>query len=60
VLLWAQGKSNPEIAAILGSGEGTIRKHLEHVFAKLGVENRAAAAARALEVLMVPADGPGN
>jgi DNA-binding NarL/FixJ family response regulator len=53
VLLWvAQGKSNPEIAMILGSGEGTIRKHLEHVFAKLGVESRAAAASRALEVLM--------
>lgn len=53
VLLWvAQGKSNPEIATILGSGEGTIRKHLEHIFCKLGVESRAAAISQALEVLM--------
>lgn len=55
VLLWvAQGKSNPEIATILGSGEGTIRKHLEHVFSKLQVESRAAATAVALGVLMSP------
>lgn len=53
VLLWvSQGKSNPEIARILGSGEGTIRKHLEHIFCKLGVESRAAATSQALEVLM--------
>ena len=35
VLLWlAQGKSNPEIAVILGTAEGTVKKHLEHIFQK--------------------------
>jgi DNA-binding NarL/FixJ family response regulator len=52
VLLWlAQGKSNSEIGVILGAAEGTIKKHLEHVFEKLGVEGRGAATLRALETL---------
>jgi DNA-binding NarL/FixJ family response regulator len=56
VLSWvAQGKSNPEIATILGIGLTTVKKHLEATFAKLGVENRTSAAALALEQL-----GPGK
>ncbi len=52
VLFWvAQGKSNPEIATILGVGLTTVKKHLEATFAKLGVENRTSAAAMALERL---------
>lgn len=52
VLLWvAQGKSNPEIGAILGAAENTIKKHLQNLFEKMGVDNRNAAAMRALEVL---------
>jgi DNA-binding CsgD family transcriptional regulator len=52
VLLWvAQGKTNPEIGVILGTSARTVHKHTEHIFAKLGVETRTAAAARALEVL---------
>ena len=52
VLRWvAQGKTNPEIGTILGVSEGTVRKHTEHIFEKLGVETRTAAAARAFEVL---------
>ena len=44
ILLWvAQGKSNPEIALILDSSVGTVKKHMEHVLEKLGVDNRAAA-----------------
>lgn len=55
VLLWlAQGKSNPEIAIILGAAEGTVKKHLEHIFQKLSVESRNAASLRALEVLSNP------
>lgn len=51
-LLWvAQGKSNADIATIIGATEGTVKKHLEHVFEKLGVENRATAALRAMEAL---------
>lgn len=52
ILLWvAQGKTNPEIAMILGIGLTTVKKHLEATFAKLGVENRTSAAALALERL---------
>jgi DNA-binding NarL/FixJ family response regulator len=49
VLVWvARGKTNRDIAEILGLSPRTINKHLEHVFAKLGVETRTAAAAIAL------------
>jgi DNA-binding NarL/FixJ family response regulator len=52
VLLWvAQGKSNPEISSILGAAENTIKKHLQNVFEKIGVDNRNAAAMQALEIL---------
>ena len=50
VLFWvARGKTNDEIATVLGIGLTTVKKHLESTFAKLGVENRTAAAAMALE-----------
>ena len=46
VLLWVgRGKSSRDIGEILGASPRTIDKHLEHAFVKLGVENRAAAAA---------------
>lgn len=52
ILLWvSRGKTNPEIATILDIGVTTVKKHLEATFAKLGVENRTAAAALALEKL---------
>lgn len=45
-LLWlAKGKTNAEIAVILNISRRTVEKHLEHIFAKLGVETRAAASA---------------
>jgi len=51
-LLWlAQGKTNPDIAAILGITESTVKKHVQEIFEKLGVETRGAATVRALEVL---------
>ncbi len=53
VLLWiSRGKSNREIGEILNISPRTVNKHLEQVFVKLGVENRAAAAARAVTCLM--------
>ena len=56
VLLWvAQGKTNGEIAMILGNSEATVKKHVLEIFAKLGVETRTAASLRALEVLSSPA-----
>ncbi len=52
MLRWlAQGKANAAIAIILGACLGTINKHLEHVYAKLGVECRTAAASMALELI---------
>ncbi len=55
VLLWvAEGKTNPEIALILGNRPSTVRTHLERVFAKLGVETRHAAGLCALGVLGLP------
>lgn len=45
VLLWvARGKTNRDIAEILGMSPRTVNKHLEHIFKKLGVETRTAAA----------------
>ena len=52
VLRWvAAGKTNREIGLILSLSPRTVTKHLEHIFAKLGVETRTAAASRALAVL---------
>ncbi|MFC7051524.1 response regulator [Hansschlegelia quercus] len=52
VLLWiARGKSNRDIGEILGMSPRTVNKHLEQIYVKLGVENRAAAAAAAVRVL---------
>jgi len=52
VLLWvAQGKTNGDIAMILGISESTVKKHLLEIFGKLGVETRSAATLRALEAL---------
>jgi DNA-binding CsgD family transcriptional regulator len=46
VLHWlAAGKANAEIGVILGVSVGTAKMHVEHILAKLGVENRTAAAA---------------
>ena len=46
VAAWiAQGKSNRDVAAILSLSPRTIDKHLEVIFAKMGVENRTALAA---------------
>ena len=55
VLLWvAQGKSNGEIALILGMAEATVKRHLSNTFPKLGVESRHAATLWAVEMLSQP------
>jgi DNA-binding NarL/FixJ family response regulator len=54
VLLWiARGKSNRDIAEILGLSPRTVNKHLEQIYSKLGVENRASAAALAVRTIGV-------
>ena len=48
VLSWvSKGKTNRDVADILDMSPRTVNKHLEHVFEKLGVETRSAAAALA-------------
>jgi len=52
VLLWiSRGKPNRDVSEILQISPRTVNKHLEQIFAKLGVENRASAAALAVTTL---------
>lgn len=52
ILYWVmQGKTNPEIGAILGLSPNTVRTRLEDLFLKLGVKTRTAAAMRARELI---------
>jgi DNA-binding NarL/FixJ family response regulator len=54
VLLWIScGKQNREVGEILNISPRTVNKHLEQIYAKLGVENRASAAALAVRMLGV-------
>lgn len=53
VLVWtARGKSNREMSEILNISPRTVNKHLERIFTKLGVENRAAATSVAMSMLL--------
>jgi DNA-binding CsgD family transcriptional regulator len=45
----AKGKTNRDIGDILGSSPATVKKHLEHIYEKMGVETRTAAAAAAMK-----------
>jgi DNA-binding CsgD family transcriptional regulator len=52
VLSWvARGKTNAEVAEVLWLSPGTVRKHLENAYAKLGVRTRTAAVARFLALV---------
>lgn len=53
VLNWvAKGKTNRDIGEILGMSPRTVNKHLEHIYVKLGVETRSAAAALVASKMM--------
>jgi len=57
ILTWAsQGKSNKEVGSILGLSARTVGKHLEHIYKKLGVESRTAAAARVFDIATTSAN----
>jgi len=59
VLYWVvKGKINRDIADILGASPGTVKKHLERIHMKMGVETRTAAAAMAIN--RVPLLQPGQ
>jgi DNA-binding NarL/FixJ family response regulator len=52
VLFWVvKGKANAEIGVILEMSTATVKKHMEHIFAKLGVENRTSATLTTLQRL---------
>jgi len=54
VLDWvAQGKTNKEIGVILELSPRTVQKHLEHIYQKIYVESRTAAAAKAYEIASI-------
>jgi DNA-binding CsgD family transcriptional regulator len=58
VLTWvARGKTNLEIARLLSLAPRTVSKHLENVYAKLGVKTRTAAVARFLGIDVEGGDG---
>ena len=57
VLAWvAKGKTNAEVGAILQMSGRTVQKHLEHIYAKLGVGSRTTATVRALKLLGIEND----
>ncbi len=61
VLYWVvKGKTNRDIGDILGSSPATVKKQLEHVFEKLGVETRNAAASLAITKVRLLAPWHGN
>ena len=60
VLDWvAQGKTNKEIGVILELSPRTVQKHLEHIYQKIYVESRTAAAAKAYEIALIASKQAG-
>lgn len=57
--LLSQGESNKEIAAHLQVVEDTVKTHMRHILAKLGVQSRTQAVVRAISLGLVP-DKPGK
>jgi DNA-binding NarL/FixJ family response regulator len=61
VAMWlSRGKTNREIARIVSSSARTVEKHVERVLAKLGVENRTAAAVMVAEASWTRGSFPGD
>jgi DNA-binding CsgD family transcriptional regulator len=55
VLLWVlKGKTNNEVAAILGSQPATIKKHLKRIYVKFGTESRVATVSYARTLIGTP------
>lgn len=61
VVHWvAEGKSNDEIATILGCSINTVKMHLKEIFQRLGVHSRTAAAASAYRAHIRQVKGQAN
>jgi two-component system, NarL family, response regulator LiaR len=56
--LLAQGQTNPEIAQELEISRGTVKIHVQHIIAKLGVSDRTQAAVRAIELGLLHPETP--
>ena len=56
--LLAQGRTNPEIAHELEISRGTVKIHVQHIIAKLGVSDRTQAAVRAIELGLLQPETP--
>jgi two-component system, NarL family, response regulator LiaR len=57
--LLAQGRTNPQIAQELTISRGTVKIHVQHIIAKLGVSDRTQAAVRAIELGLLHPGTPG-
>ena len=61
VLRWvARGKTNKEIAAVLGISPATVKRHVEKILTKLGLRNRVEAAIFGLTVNGCPHQSGGG
>ena len=58
--LVARGQSNKQIASALGLSEGTVRKHFENCFRRLGVQNRISAMTKSLTLIESESSGPNS
>jgi DNA-binding NarL/FixJ family response regulator len=56
--LLVSGQTNPQIAAMLGIGRGTVKSHVQRIIAKLGVTDRTQAAVRAVQLGLIGLEEP--
>ncbi len=52
--LLSEGLTNAEIAAELVVAHSTVKTHINHIYAKLGITQRTQAVARARELHLIP------
>jgi DNA-binding CsgD family transcriptional regulator len=61
VLAWvATGKTNAQVAEVLSIAPATVKKHLEHIYEKLGVSSRTDAAVTAIGAVIAARPRPSR